>query len=83
MYAIRSYYALYPFASRNRSDFYNLMAIYLDAVFFPLLREVDFHQEGHRLEFSEFNNPESPLEIKGVVYNEMKGAMADPSSLLV
>ncbi len=75
-------WTLYPFASRNRSDFYNLMAIYLDAVFFPLLREVDFHQEGHRLEFSEFNNPESPLEIKGVVYNEMKGAMADPSSLL-
>ncbi len=72
----------YPFASQNEKDFYNLMEIYLDAAFFPLLRERDFRQEGHRLEFSEPDNPESPLEFKGVVYNEMKGAMADPSSLL-
>jgi len=75
-------WTLYPFASRNRSDFYNLMSIYLDAVFFPLLREVDFRQEGHRLEFADPLDPGTPLEIKGVVYNEMKGAMADPSSLL-
>jgi len=75
-------WTLYPFATRNRADFYNLMGVYLDAVFFPLLREEDFRQEGHRLEFSSPYDPSSPLEIKGVVYNEMKGAMADPSSLL-
>jgi len=75
-------WTLYPFATRNRTDFYNLMGVYLDAVFFPLLREEDFRQEGHRLEFAEPLNPQSPLEIKGIVYNEMKGAMADPSSLL-
>jgi Zn-dependent M16 (insulinase) family peptidase len=46
------------------------------------LTERDFHQEGHRLEFAEMDNPQSPLEYKGVVYNEMKGAMSDPSSLL-
>jgi Zn-dependent M16 (insulinase) family peptidase len=43
----------YPVASMNRKDFYNLMGIYLDAVFFPLLREQDFRQEGHRLEFAD------------------------------
>ena len=74
-------WTLYPVASMNRKDFYNLMGIYLDATFFPLLREQDFLQEGHRLDFSDPNDPDS-LMIKGVVFNEMKGAMADPSSLL-
>lgn len=75
-------WTLYPFSSQNEKDFYNLLGIYLDAAFFPLLRERDFHQEGHRLEFSQPDDPESALEYKGVVFNEMKGAMADPSSLL-
>ncbi|NCX42411.1 MAG: Zn-dependent peptidase, partial [Proteobacteria bacterium] len=39
-------------------------------------------QEGHRLEFQEKNNPESEIEIKGVVYNEMKGAMSSITSQL-
>jgi presequence protease len=75
-------WTLYPFSSQNEKDFYNLMDVYLDAAFFPLLRERDFRQEGHRLEFSDPNDPSSPLTFKGVVYNEMKGAMADPSSLI-
>ena len=75
-------WTLYPFSSTNRKDFYNLLEIYLDAAFFPRLTERDFRQEGHRLEYAELDNPESPLEYKGVVYNEMKGAMSDPSSLL-
>jgi len=74
-------WTLYPIASMNRKDFYNLMGIYLDATFFPLLREQDFLQEGHRLDFADPSDPSS-LMIKGVVFNEMKGAMADPSSLL-
>lgn len=72
----------YPFASQNARDFENLLGIYLDATFFPELREQDFRQEGHRLEFSQADDPKSPLSIQGVVYNEMKGAMASPSSLL-
>jgi Zn-dependent M16 (insulinase) family peptidase len=75
-------WTLYPFASQNHKDFDNLLSIYLDAAFFPNLSERDFSQEGHRLEFSEMENPESPLVLKGVVYNEMKGAMSDPSSLI-
>jgi Zn-dependent M16 (insulinase) family peptidase len=72
----------YPFASKNRKDFNNLMDVYLDAVFFTRLDEMDFLQEGHRVEFSEPDNPVSDLEFKGVVYNEMKGAMSSPVSVL-
>jgi presequence protease len=75
-------WTLYPFSSQNKADFYNLMNVYLDAAFFPLLRERDFRQEGHRLEFEVPDDPDSPLSIKGVVYNEMKGSMSDPHSLL-
>jgi Zn-dependent M16 (insulinase) family peptidase len=70
----------YPFASQNRKDFNNLLEVYLDAVFFSNLNELDFMQEGHRLEFAELDNPESELEYKGVVFNEMKGAMSSPGS---
>ena len=70
----------YPFASQNRKDFDNLLEVYLDAVFFPLLDPLDFAQEGHRVEFADAGNEESPLEYKGVVYNEMKGAMSAPVS---
>lgn len=72
----------YPFASKNRKDFDNLLAVYLDAVFFSRLDPLDFAQEGHRLEFAEANNPDSELVYKGVVYNEMKGAMSSASSVL-
>jgi Zn-dependent M16 (insulinase) family peptidase len=66
----------YPFASVNRKDFDNLLDVYLDAVFFSRLDPMDFAQEGHRVEFAEPDNSESPLVYKGVVYNEMKGAMS-------
>ena len=72
----------YPFASQNKKDFNNLMDVYLDAVFFTRLDELDFLQEGHRVEFKEASNPDSELEYKGVVFNEMKGAMSSPVSVL-
>jgi len=72
----------YPFASKNRKDFQNLLEVYLDAVFFSRLHELDFAQEGHRLEFAEPQNADSALQFKGVVYNEMKGAMSSTNSLL-
>jgi Zn-dependent M16 (insulinase) family peptidase len=72
----------YPFASQNRKDFNNLMDVYLDAVFFSRLDELDFCQEGHRVEFSENDNPDSDLVYKGVVFNEMKGAMSSVTSTL-
>ncbi|MCK5640188.1 MAG: insulinase family protein, partial [Gammaproteobacteria bacterium] len=72
----------YPFASRNRKDFDNLLQVYLDAVFFPSLNELDFAQEGHRVEFATPDNSDTDLEFKGVVFNEMKGAMSSPVSSL-
>lgn len=75
-------WTIYPFSSQNSKDFRNLLDIYLDAAFFPLLKERDFSQEGHRVEFETADDVTSPLVYKGVVYNEMKGAMSDPSSLL-
>jgi Zn-dependent M16 (insulinase) family peptidase len=68
----------YPFASQNKKDFNNLLDVYLDATFFPLLDERDFAQEGHRLEFAAPDNPDSELTFKGVVFNEMKGALSSP-----
>ncbi|MGE0370562.1 MAG: insulinase family protein [Gammaproteobacteria bacterium] len=72
----------YPFASQNRKDFYNLLDVYLDAAFFARLDELDFAQEGHRIEFEDAADPRSRLVYKGVVYNEMKGAMSSPVSTL-
>jgi len=71
----------YPFASQNEKDFNNLLEVYLDAVFFARLDPLDFAQEGHRVEFSDASD-EPSLVYKGVVYNEMKGAMSSPVSQL-
>lgn len=72
----------YPFASVNRKDFNNLLDVYLDAVFFARLDQLDFAQEGHRLEFSQHDDKNSDLEYKGVVFNEMKGAMSSVNAQL-
>ncbi|MCY4045109.1 MAG: insulinase family protein [Cellvibrionales bacterium] len=72
----------YPFASQNKKDFNNLLSVYLDAVFFANLDELDFLQEGHRIEFETADDPTSDLVYKGVVFNEMKGAMSSINSSL-
>ncbi len=64
---------VYPLASQNEEDFYNLIDVYLDAVFFPNLTEQTFQQEGWHYEPSE-----TGWEYKGVVFNEMKGAGLSP-----
>ena len=72
----------YPFASQNVKDFNNLLEVYLDSVFFARLDPLDFAQEGHRLEFADADDSASPLTFKGVVFNEMKGAMSSINSTL-
>ncbi len=69
----------YPVASTNTQDFYNLVDVYLDAVFFPLLTRHTMEQEGWHYELE---NPDDPLTIKGVVFNEMKGAYSSPDGVL-
>jgi Zn-dependent M16 (insulinase) family peptidase len=75
-------WTLYPFATQNRKDFYNLMDVYLDAVFFPRLDAASFQQEGHRLDYEADGEGRKSLVFKGVVYNEMKGAMSSPDQVL-
>ncbi|MGC9193882.1 MAG: insulinase family protein [Syntrophobacteraceae bacterium] len=70
----------YPVASQNVQDFYNLVDVYLDAVFYPRLNPFVLQQEGWHYELSQ---PEAPLEIKGVVYNEMKGVYSSADSMLL
>ncbi|MCE5334980.1 MAG: insulinase family protein [Desulfobacteraceae bacterium] len=69
----------YPVASQNVQDFYNLIDVYLDAVFFPRITHPVFQQEGWHYEM---DSPAGPLSIKGVVYNEMKGVYSSPDSVL-
>ena len=75
-------WTMYPFSSQNPKDYYNLMNVYLDAAFFPIIDELSFKQEGHRLEIIEKKDKGIELEYKGVVYNEMKGVMSSPGQVL-
>lgn len=68
---------IYPASSTVEQDLFNLMEVYGDAVFFPLLQKEFFRQEGHRLQIDE----DGRLEITGIVYNEMKGNYADHDSI--
>lgn len=71
----------YPVASTNTKDFYNLVDVYLDAVFFPRCVEDfwTFQQEGWHYEV---DDPKGEISYKGVVFNEMKGVYSQPDSLL-
>lgn len=71
----------YPVASMNEKDYFNLMHVYLDAVFNPLIYTDPkiLQQEGWHYELM---SEDSPLTYKGVVYNEMKGAFSSPQTEL-
>lgn len=76
-------YTMYPFSTQNVSDYKNLQKIYLDAVFRPHIKELDFMQEGWRLEHNDPKDDKSEIVIKGVVFNEMKGVFSDSDNVLV
>ncbi|MFN8471641.1 MAG: insulinase family protein [Anaerolineae bacterium] len=69
----------YPVASQNVQDLYNLMDVYLDAVFYPLIPPETLQQEGWHYELE---NVEDPLKYKGVVFNEMKGVYSTAEGAL-
>ncbi len=87
---------IYPVATTNEQDLYNLMDVYLDAVFNPAIytKPTIFEQEGWHyeldlpegVEIEGDGNPaslrEGMLRYNGVVFNEMKGALSDPMSVL-
>jgi Predicted Zn-dependent peptidases, insulinase-like len=66
---------VYPVASQNLQDFYNLTDVYLDAVFYPRITPDVLQQEGWHYELESLD---APLTYKGVVFNEMKGAYSSP-----
>lgn len=72
---------MYPVASRNEKDFRNLMDVYLDAVFYPIMLETPeiLMQEGWHYELPD---KAAELTYKGVVYNEMKGVFSSPDAIL-
>ncbi len=70
---------VYPASSMNKTDYFNLMSVYGDAVFFPLLKKETFMQEAHRIEYDEKGN----ISLQGVVYNEMKGNYSSFNSIAI
>ncbi|MCT4543542.1 MAG: insulinase family protein [Vallitalea sp.] len=72
---------MYPVASCNDKDFLNLVDVYMDAVYYPNIytKSEIFKQEGWHYDL---NNVEEDITIKGVVYNEMKGAFSSPEQVL-
>lgn len=70
----------YPVASTNLQDFYNLIDVYLDAVFYPRIDENVLLQEGWHIHAEDADS--SKWTFKGVVYNEMKGVYSSPDSVL-
>ncbi len=81
---------VYPASSLVEKDFYNLMLVYGDAVFFPLMRKETFMQEAYHIEFENFSSKgisnnegdKGRAKFVGVVFNEMKGAYSDPESIV-
>jgi presequence protease len=65
----------YPVASCNEQDFYNLIDVYMDAVFYPNLTPDTLAQEGHHLELEEGGTAKD-VKISGVVRNEVCFASA-------
>lgn len=68
----------YPASSILEKDFFNLLSVYGDAVFFPRLKKETFLQEGWRVDFDENDTP----FYTGIVYNEMKGVYSSHDSMV-
>jgi hypothetical protein len=69
----------YPIASTNTQDFYNLIDVYLDSVFYPNITPFTLQQEGWHYEL---NDKDEQMIFKGVVFNEMKGAYSSPDAVM-
>lgn len=75
-------FTCYPAASLVKKDFYNLLEVYIDCVFFPLLKKFSFMQEGHHFDFASAKDYHSALHYGGIVFNEMKGSLSSPETRL-
>lgn len=75
-------HTMYPVSSNVRKDLFNLAEVYFDAVFHPELNEQTFQREGWHWALERNDDPASALQIKGIVYSEMKGVYSMPEGLL-
>ncbi len=73
---------IYPCASMNEKDFFNLAGVYCDAVFHPRISPDHFLQEGRHLAFTDPPDPSGRLTVRGIVYNEMKGVYSDLDGII-
>jgi len=76
-------FTCYPFSTQNEKDFKNLLDVYVQAVYKPLINRHDFLQEGWRYDFQKEGDSNSDLIVKGIVYNEMKGVMQTADNLFL
>ena len=68
-------WTMYPFCTQNRKDYYNLMDVYLDATFYPELSELNFKQEGHRLELED---GQAGIQRRGLQRDEGRHVVPGP-----
>lgn len=73
---------VYPCASTNEEDFHNLLRVYCDAVFNPMITKEHFKQEGHHFNLIKDDKGKDKLTIEGIVYNEMKGVYSDLDGII-
>ena len=73
---------VYPCASTNEEDFHNILRVYCDAVFNPLITKEHFKQEGHHFNLVQDGKGKTKLTVEGVVYNEMKGVYSDLDGII-
>ena len=69
---------IYPVASQEKRDFFNLARVYTDLVLRPRLLKETFLQEGRHFEFEN----DGEMSVSGIVYNEMRGAYSSPDTLI-
>jgi len=76
-------YTCFLYSTQNQKDFENLMSVYLESVYNPLLDYYDFLHEAWHYEFLREGNPESDLLITGGIYTQMKGYHQTPDNIFL
>lgn len=73
---------VYPICSCHEKDYFNLAAVYWDAVFHPLLHYHSFRQEAWHYEVRQNNDGRVKLGLNGIVLNEMSAAYTELENVL-
>jgi Zn-dependent M16 (insulinase) family peptidase len=74
-------YTWYFHSSPSHPDFLKLVDLRCDSLFEPLLGRETFLHQAHHLEFTQPDDPTTPLLYRGVIYNEQKGILGHPVAI--